>query len=234
VYFIGIGPGHPVTASQEAVFALSRGLNRSELPQALGVPHRPADSYCPPEVMKKRQPARNAPVGKPFSFEKQPPLTLRYFNRPAMKLLAEWIQAQWKKNLGLRVQLEGQETKTYWSELGRNPSALFLNSKGTSYPDPDAFFRLFEPDSEQNLGRWKSAEYVNLIARARKVPHRPERDVFYAKAESLLLHGDGTGTPALIPLYWRSTQYLIKPFVHDVVINPLTSVYFDKIKYTEN
>ena len=162
---------------------------------------------------------------------KVPVLKLLYFNRPAMAELAQWVQAQWKKNLGLRVELEGHETKTYWTQLAKKPQAFFINSKGAAYPDADAFFRLFTQvesgKSSQNLGHWQDAEYDRLIKRAAGAEALAERKKIYAEAEDRLLELK----PALIPLYFRSTQYLAKPYVEGLVINPLTSITFEKVKY---
>lgn len=230
VYFLGVGKGHPLVESQAGVQALSLALERKEIPVALGAPHRPTEQYCPPEICRF---AANAPIRSDLARAREllkkagfgpgkapPPLTLHYFNRPAIAQLAEWLQAQWKRNLGITVLLEGQEPKTYWSTLGAKPVALFVNSKGASYPDPDTFFQLFTSENPQNLGRWKDAEYDAWVREASTSASAPTRARLYGKASDRLL----MEKPALIPLYFRSTEYLIKPGLKGVVINPLTSV----------
>jgi len=231
-YFIGVGATHPLTSKPEGILALSLALDREQIPQALNAPHRPASRYCPPEICvwepgfmhppgDRRERARKLLKAAGFGpGAVMPPLTLRYFNRPAIRLLAEWIQSQWKSVLGLQVQLDGQDPKTYWSQLGKTPAALFINSKGASYPDADAFFSLFTSPSAQNLGRWNDKEYDRWIAQAASTQSQKERVSLYQRAEKRLIEE----RPGLIPLYFRATQVLIKPGIRGLVINPLTSL----------
>ncbi|MGZ3698366.1 MAG: peptide ABC transporter substrate-binding protein, partial [Bdellovibrionota bacterium] len=237
LYFIGIKDSHPLTRSKEGIAALSLALNRTEIPAALSSAHRITRSFCPPELWRLLGAEPSA--GDPASFDPTaakellkkaglfpahnlPPLKLRYFDRPAIRQLAEWIQAQWSTHLGIRVELENQDPKTYWSTFSRSPSPTFLNSKGASYPDPDAFFRLFTTGNPQNLGRGQEADYDSWVREASVSSTQTRRLELYRKASERVL----TEKPALIPLYFRNTQYLIKPFVKDIVINPLTGVDF--------
>jgi|GEM_PF-1587818 len=246
-YFVGIGAKHPLTSSRAGVLALTAALDRTQIPKALGAPHRPALGFVPPEIWSilgsipsdatldtiplsgSKALAKNLLKDAGWaSGAKVPPITLRYFNRPQMRELAEWLQEQWRKNLGIPVELESADTKSYWSQLETKPANLFLNSKGTSYPDPDVFFRLFLSSSMQNYGRWADTEYDTWVAQASSHQDPAARRDLYVKASRKLL----VEKPALIPLYFRATGYLFKPFVKDVVINPLTSVDFEKA-YTE-
>jgi len=246
-YFLGLGPGHPLTTKRAGVLALSAAIDRTLLPAALGAPHRPAAGLCPPEIWQalgKSAPAEKLAANIPLkgspelarAFLKQagfatpalvPPLTLKFFNRSAVRELAEWLQSEWKKNLGIVVALDAMDVKTYWAELARNPAPLFLNSKGASYPDPDAFFRMFADENAQNLGRWDDAEFDRLVAAARAASGAGDRRALYLKASARLLDEN----PGIIPLYFRDTQMLVKPFVKNLGINPLTSVYFSGVSY---
>ena len=246
LYFLGVAPGHPLTESREGVLALSAALNRAEIPEALSAQHRPTLELCPPEIWENvggapedshlesismggspalaRKLLRDAGFDNPA---KIPPLALKYFNRPVIKELAEWLQAQWKKNLGIRVTLEGFDPRTYWTIVDQDSPALFINSKGASYPDPDAFFRLFTNESEQNLGHWKDTDYEKWVDDAAGLSDSKARQAMYVHASRRLL----VERPGIIPLYFRSTEYLIKPFVKKVVINPLTGIDLTAAEY---
>lgn len=245
VYFLGIGPGHPLTDSRAGVLALSAAIQRSEIPTALGAPHRPTFDLCPPEIWStlgappssssidtiplEGAPALARALLKEAGFPdpaKMPPLTLRYFNRPAIELLAEWLQGRWKKALGIDVRLLGEETQSYWSSLAREPAPLFISSKGASYPDPDAFFRPFETGGAQNLGRWTDADFDKLVRESMRQGGSDRLATLVAASRRLLVE-----RPAAIPLYFRATGYLIQPFVEGLVINPLTSVDFSRARY---
>ncbi len=244
LYFLGIHASHPLTKKREGVMALQKALALDEVPKILGAAHRPAALMCPPEIWKML--GTDAPTMASLAAaakdedlgaldltaqqwlarggfadpESLPPLKLAYFERPSLRELAQWIQSRWKKELGIRVVLEGSEPKSYWKQLATNPTPVFLNSKGASYPDPGAFFDLFGSKNPQNLGRWKSQTYDGLIAAAEKEPKQEKRAELYSKA----LVDAQWRTPALIPLYYRSLRYLVQPYVKDLSINPLTSV----------
>jgi oligopeptide transport system substrate-binding protein len=212
----------------------------------LGTPHRPTTRFVPPEIpppFQSQARSLEADVGQAQTLmasagfsepAKVPPIRIRYFNRPAILELAQWIQAQWKKNLGLRVELDGMEIKTYWSQLAKTPDAFFINSKGAAYPDADAFFRVFatEPGTRnpQNLGRWTDTQYDKWIDQAGATSGADQRAKLYSLAETRLLDQK----PGLIPFYFRSTEYLIKPYVEGLSINPLTSVSFGKVRYPDH
>lgn len=241
LYFIGLHPSHPLTRSREGILALRTALTRAELPKALGLPHRIAESLCPPEIaaliggiadpalseaeraFTPRQWLERAGLG---DISKLPPLPLAYFEKPQIRELAQWIQAQWKEKLGIAVELEGGDPKTYWRYLAGSPRAAFLNSKGASYPDPDAFFDLFLSTNPQNLGRWKNSLYDEAALKGGEALGAKRRE-FYEKAARLAL----VERPALIPLYFRASQYLIQPYVQDLKINFLTSVDFSDASY---
>ena len=213
----------------------------------MGLPHRPARDLCPAELCANA--LGEAPVGgwlegieetarpelaKRLLFEAgwdgkrpMPPLTLKYFNRPAIQELAVWLQAQWKKNLGIEVKLDGMETKVYWSTLGHEPTALFLNSKGPSYPDPDTYFRLFADKNPQNLGRWSDTDYDGWVKEAGRASEPGARLQSYRLASRRALNEH----PALIPLYFKTVEYLVKPFVKNLGIDPLTGVDFSHVEY---
>ncbi len=245
LYFIGLGPGHPFSSKPEALRALSEALNRAEIPLALNAQHRPTRSLVPPELLA---PLHASPEKIPTSADlgkaqtllakagftepgKVPVLKLQFFNRPAISELAQWIQAQWQKHLGLRVELEGHEPKAYWSTLEKTPKAFFINSKGAAYPDADAFYRLFASAhgqlNLQNLGRWQDAEYDRWVNQAAETIDPDERRKLYDRSQQRLL----VENPGAIPLFFRSTGYLVKSYVHGLTINPLTSIDFSKATY---
>jgi oligopeptide transport system substrate-binding protein len=242
VYFIGLGTGHrgkaapthPLLGSRAGILALSAALDRRELARALGAPHRPALGFLPPEIRAAAGLSSAAQATPPGPADARrllreagfadgaavPPVTLRFFNRPQINELAQWIQARWKRVLGIRSTLQGEEPKSYWVNLEVRPANFFLNSKGASYPDPEAFLSLFRARGEQNYGRWQDSAYEAALTEATRASTGAARRTAQLRAERRLVDGN----PGVIPLYFRATGYLIKPYVRDLAINPLTSV----------
>lgn len=237
-YFVGVHPSHPLTRTREGILALSSSLARDEIPKLLGVPHRVAQGFCPPEILDGLSPpvSGEAATRTPSEWlkragftegQKIPSIRLAYFEKTAMRELAQWLQAQWKAKLGVQVELDGLEPKTYWRYLAKQPAPLFLNSKGASYPDADAFFSLFLSTNPQNLGRWRSPEYdKHVLAAGQETNASKRRDLYNAATRELIFD-----QPGMIPLYLRTTRYLVQPYVQDLRINFLTSVDFSQARY---
>lgn len=256
--FVGIGPGHPLTSARAGVLALSAALDRTQLPKVLNVPHRPALDYCPPEVWKHLSAASTPanedvtsgwfldtipPQGAPelakslmkealLEIEEKvrknlPPLVLWHTRHSEYFELARWIQEQWRSKLGLRVTLASVNPERFELTLGRNPKPLFLQVESAAFPDPDAFFSLFATHNPRNLGRWRDSDYENWLQKAKHGPHR--RDHYTKISRRLLVE-----KPAIIPLYFATVSYLVKPYVKDLAFSPAARVDFSSASYLPN
>ena len=97
----------------------------------------------------------------------------------------------WKKSMnaiGLRIDFVKQK----WPDLLKMARAgkLQMWSVGwiTTSGDGDSFMQLlYGPNSGQNnLGRFRNADYDELYRKSKRVPHGPERQKFYAKMDEIV------------------------------------------------
>lgn len=75
----------------------------------------------------------------------------------------EWMQAQWQKNLGLKVQLVLRENKVFVSELQQNPTALFRKGVAPDRPTCLATLETFADWSPENYIQMKDPEYQVIL-----------------------------------------------------------------------
>lgn len=91
-----------------------------------------------------------------------------------IKKQAEWFQAQWKKNLGLSVDLEANEQGVYLSVLRQKPPPIFRKGIGLERPTCLAALETFAKNGAENFVKFENAAYETIIA---KLTARPSSTV---------------------------------------------------------
>jgi oligopeptide transport system substrate-binding protein len=132
-----------------------------------------------------------------------------YFEKGTNRAAAEVLQAQWKEKLGVAVALKGSEVKSYWSELARKPYPVFFNTYGPPVWDQAFYYRLLRSDNPMNMGHWKNVSYDAAV------------DAGDWKGAERILREQ----LPIIPLYFRSYEYLQSPALKGAVLNPMTSLF---------
>lgn len=141
------------------------------------------------------------------------------FNTTEMnKKRAEAIQAMWKENLGVTVELINQETRVYLAARREGKENIYRSSWVQDYPDANNFlFEVFGPGAGYQLVvDWYEGEpydqFVDLIKTAARETDPEKRIALYAEAENILVYEQAI----VAPLYWYSTPVLIQPYVIDL------------------
>jgi oligopeptide transport system substrate-binding protein len=138
-----------------------------------------------------------------------------YNSQSANKAVAEWMQAQWKQNLGVTVGLRNMEWKTFLEAKEKLEFKGFLRGAwGADYMDPFTFLSLFYTGGESGTG-WQDPKYVEMLDTANRNPDRNERYKLLAQAEAYMLENQ-----PIIPLDSPSVNWLKKPYVKGMYPNP--------------
>ncbi len=141
--------------------------------------------------------------------------------------IAEALQAMWKRELGIQVELANME----WGSFLQAATGLHYDIARRSwigdYLDPYSFLGLGVSGDGNNRTGWSDRRYDALLARSTSEPDPERRLAILAQAESLLL-ADGP----FIPIYHYSTNELVKPWVHGLYntaldVHPLNEVWID-------
>jgi oligopeptide transport system substrate-binding protein len=143
--------------------------------------------------------------------------------------IAEFIQAQWKQNLGITIPINVTEQKTFLAARSK------LEYKGISrtgwsadYMDPFTFLGLYYTVAGNNGTGWWDAKYAALLDEANSTGDPQKRFELMAKAEALALEAQ-----PVMPLVTTSARWLKKPYVKGMYPNPATllpwkSVYIER------
>jgi oligopeptide transport system substrate-binding protein len=138
-----------------------------------------------------------------------------YNTQESNKIMAEWMQAQWKQNLGITVPLRNMEFKTFLK------ARASLDYKGFSrggwsadYMDPFTFLSLFYTGGESGTG-WLDPKYVAMVDAANRTLDQAKRYELLAKAEKYMIDAQ-----PVIPIDTAAVNWVKKPYVKGMYPNP--------------
>lgn len=199
--------------------ALGLVVDREALSQAVFSGARaPAWSFTPPncgaytarakigrDVETARQLLAEAgyPGGKGL-----PELPLEVTNDNFFPRIAEVIQADWQRELGVRTSIQAFEMKIVRQYQEQKRHTIALWAWIADFPDPAAFLELFTSAGGNNRTAWANPEYDRLIKAAANCAEPQARLDLFQQAEALLLE-----QAPIIPLIHTARVYLIHPAV---------------------
>ena len=208
--------------------AIVHAIDKSEIITILGKKEEPATSWVPKGMMGYME-----NIGLKFDVEKArehltkagfsdgskvPRITITFNTNENHRKVAENIQAQLKRNLGVNVEILNEEWKVYLSKLkSKRGFSIFRMGWVADYPDPDNFLNLLTGFSANNHTGWKNKEYDSLIAKGLAELNADKRKEYYTAAQKILLEDD---VPTL-PLYYSNRQYLVNKRIKNFKLNPL-------------
>jgi oligopeptide transport system substrate-binding protein len=149
-----------------------------------------------------------------------------YNTQESNKAMAEWMQAQWKQNLGVTVTLRNMDWKTFLVAKDKLDYKGFARGAwGADYMDPFTFLSIFY--TEDSGTGWIDPKYVSLLDEANRTLDAQRRYKLLAEAEAYMLKAQ-----PVIPLDTASVNWVKKPYVKGMYPNP-ASLYPWKYVYIE-
>lgn len=138
--------------------------------------------------------------------------------------IAEAIQAMWKRELSIDVELANQEWGSYLNACVTLQYDVARRSWIGDYLDPNTFLSCFITGDGNNRTGWSNARYDRLVRDAGYELNPQKRLAMLAEAEKVLLDES-----PVIPIYHYATNELVKPWVKGIYstaldIHPLTHV----------
>lgn len=121
--------------------------------------------------------------------------------------MAKLIAAMWQTHLGVLVEIEVAEIKSYSNRFAANPPDIYQLGWVADYNDPDNFLKaLFRSDSPANYGHFNNNKFDSLVDNAANISDPEKRLLLYLQAEQILTEQEA----AVIPLYHsdRPTPYV--------------------------
>lgn len=225
--FIRLNTAHPPLDDPRVRRALALALDRERLAGTVLLGTKsPAPTLVPAGF-----PGYNSPAGQTLALAEARrllaaagypegrglrPLRLLYNNSDQHRVVFEAVQAMWRRELGVQVELTSQEYKMVAQARRAGDYDLLRSTWTADYRDPLTFLDLFTSASGNNHTRWTNSSYDALIAAARDTAEPGARHVALARAEELLL-----AEAPIVPLYHYTNFYLVHPAVRGWAGNPM-------------
>lgn len=144
---------------------------------------------------------------------------LNYNTNESNRQIAEFIQAQWKQNLGVTVALKNTEWKTFLPMRSRLEYKGFARSGWVGdYMDPYTYLSLYiVKEGGANGTGWWDPKYNKMLEEANRETDEVKRLTMLAKAEEYLLEHQ-----PVLTLVIPATSWMKKPYVKGMYPNPGT------------
>ncbi len=145
-------------------------------------------------------------------------VNITYNTAESNKAVAEFIQAQWKQNLGITVPLKNMEFRTFLPLLNKVDYDGFGRRGWVGdYMDPYTFLSLYYSQNNESATGWWDPKYDKMLDDANNSVDPEKRFEILAKAELYVMQQQ-----VIIPLGTNTTSWMKKPYVKGMYPNPGT------------
>ncbi len=160
------------------------------------------DKYDPDKA-RKLLGAAGFPGGKGF-----PNFKISYNTLEGHKAIAEFIQQEWKKNLGINCDLDNMEWKVLLKKQHAREFQVSRSSWIGDFLDPMTFLDLWEGENPNNRTNWDNDEFDKLMADALSATDAKARMGMLNKAAEIYARD----LPAM-PVYFYVKHDMVKPWL---------------------
>ncbi|EST54417.1 ABC transporter substrate-binding protein [Brevibacillus panacihumi W25] len=149
-----------------------------------------------------------------------PTVTLSYNTSEGHKKIAEAIQDQWKKNLGVDVKLENKEWKVYIEDLHQGNYQIGRMGWLGDFNDPINFLELYkDKKGGNNDTNWENPQYKELLNQSSLEMDPAKRAAILADAEKILMED-----MPIMPIYFYTQSWVQNDKVTGVIVDGLGNV----------
>jgi oligopeptide transport system substrate-binding protein len=162
------------------------------------------------EKAKKLLAEAGYPDGKGLS------VSILYNTSESHKRIAEYIQQQWKTNLGIDAKLNQQEWQVYLDTRDGDNFDVARAGWIGDYVHPMTFMDMHVTGGGNNDSKWGSKKYDELIDLAKNTGDPKAAFKAMHQAEDILMD-----ELPVIPLYFYTELHVFKPWVKDLSVSSL-------------
>jgi oligopeptide transport system substrate-binding protein len=218
-YYYTINTNRPFLNEAKVRRALSLAVDRTGIAEnILRGGQKPAHAFTPPgtagytpvasadtdfDEARRLLAEAGYPEGK-----RAPILELLLNTSDNHRIIAEAVQAGWRKELGLEVRLLNMEGKSVLAARRAGDFQILRSSWIGDYNDPSTFLELWTADSGNNHSGWTNPAYDQLLSQATRTENTEARFALFQQAEALLV-----ADAPFIPLYTYTHVFLKNPAV---------------------
>lgn len=161
-------------------------------------------------------------------------LELVYINISPYTTLAQYLQATWQKNLGIKIDLKPIENSQYsdWrASRETQPFNIYTGVWGSDFADASNWFaQNFTSKADHYRNHWKNDDFDAIVAKATVNTNTAERNQQWGEAEKIIVE-----QAPIIPVMRSKAFRAVKPWIKDLFLQPvLSSVHLRTIKIAQH
>ncbi len=156
------------------------------------------------------------PDGKNF-----PKVTYKYNSNTGNKMLAEVLQAMWKRNLGIEVELHNEEWKVFLETRNRKDYQIARGALILDFVDAANLLEFLTSTNPQNSTGYSNPDFDSLITAASSEMSHELRTQYLIEAEKILM----SDLPVL-PIYFYNSAVMKNPRVKNIIRTVTGNIYF--------
>ncbi|WP_343216174.1 peptide ABC transporter substrate-binding protein [Clostridium mobile] len=156
--------------------------------------------------------------------------TIRYLPQGSSasdRAFAEFFQAQWKEKIGVNITIDSAaDFGDYVTKKEAGQFEIAMAGWGADYNDPMSFIELFASDNGNNNGKFKNAEYDEIVRKLEKEGDQAKRTELYKRAEEIILVEEA----GIAPLFYKDRRHFIQNYVEGIQYPSFGGLY--ELKWT--
>lgn len=165
---------------------------------------------------------------KELGLSEFPKVTYYYDTGETDKKIAQALQDEWTKTLGINIDIRTAEWKVFNEDVQNGKYDFGIWLWGADFNDPINFLEMYkDKEGGNNVVRFDNKEYRDLLNKSYYETDAQKRKRLMFDAEKILME-----EMPLAPLHFRGNAYVKNDKVKDFVIFPLGGSYF-KYAYIE-
>ncbi len=139
--------------------------------------------------------------------------------------VAEWLQSQWKKKLGLNFRIQGMENKVFLSRIKDRPPTVFRKGVSLERPTCLAAVEIFSREHPENFLKVDSPEFEKILQDLKQTSEGNHQKELCSKAVNWLLDQN-----LLIPTGRFDFFTLLNPSYTGLKLNLMNQLFLEDLR----
>jgi oligopeptide transport system substrate-binding protein len=154
--------------------------------------------------------------------ENFPVVKLSFSSNERSNKVSQAVQQQWEKAFGIKITLDGGESKSFYEKVSTKEFQLAYGSWFADIQDPINFLDVFKYRSNKtNNTQWEDQKYISLLNQSSVETDRNKRRLFLMQAEKILMDA-----MPVIPLFFCTFNYVKDEDLRGVYVSDLGYIDF--------
>ena len=142
------------------------------------------------------------------------------------RMIMEKVQQDLFTSLGLRIELENYDWKTYINLLSTNAPQIFRFGWLAPILDPMIHLLAFTSNNPNNYTGWSNSHYDRLVHDIGTESSGPKREIKIKTAQKILLEEEAI----VIPIYHYAQTHVVSSNILNFQVNPFGIIYFNELQ----